>query len=601
MSIKTKVIQPLSRALTAGMLCAGICGCGGSNDQDGNASQQDGKATKSNSILAVKGLSIGMSGDAAAEACKKIVGDAKDIAVIDLRNGYTRAKDEATLAKEKAAYDENVALAKEDVNAFFNWYNSDGLGFDQMENDYADRKVRYQAVKVFADSKADALVKGRGCSRAVAIFAFAANFNYPIEWMVPVEKNAGPNERPKEYVGMCDKEMITASKDYFFSCVAGKELLANGLQAYKPGGRSRVWFRVALRDANGEEVSKAELFRKYLDRNPLRKPRKGASQAEIASYKKNMENTKNEFELYLNWIEFNGNSYLLATSNGAPDFNAKGKTVRVSQSEMQSFAANNNLLVEWMVPTLSGGIGRETGTIAVEEKEQDKAGRSMYDTMTSLGEGKHIYDEIKKKGLKMPRMDNREAWFRLADKDANGGEISRERVEQDWLTARGVTPPSDMFTLPKKNVISIRLRNNKRTEDEWKPLCSVWIDNSGNVKEVYFTEAGLNRLFNAKNISTTELADLLVKNYKGIPSLNKTVMTESETRDGSVAMKTFTWIYKGKDYQVKLLECDFFDQNDRKFDIRPDLGMAMATQANKFCEKYLAITAVDQSSAPKFD
>lgn len=326
MNIKSKIAHSLPYALTVGMLCIGICGCGGSKDPD---------AAQGNKLV-VKGLSVGMSGDDAVEACKKIVGEATDIAVLDFRNGIVREKDAATIAKEKKSFETAVLKAK---------------------------------------------------------------------WNAHLAKR--------------------------------EELLLSG------------------------------------------------------------------------------------KSN----------------------------------------------------------------------------DEVNKMGYKVCSFDE----FVEKNPGLDPYELLNDPSIKEALAKQGKNPPSATVTLPKKNVISIRLRNNKRTEDEWKTLCSVWIDNSGNVKEVYFTEAGLNRLFNAKNISTTELADLLVKNYKGIPSLNKTVRTESETRDGSVAMKTFTWIYKGKDYQVKLLECDFFDQNDRKFDIHPDLGLAMVSQANKQCDKYLAITAVDPATAPKFD
>lgn len=572
-----------------------------SRDGDGNGAQRNGKTTKANNTFAIKGLSIGMSGDDAVEACKKIVGNSKDIAVIDFRNGYARKKDEATLAKEKAAYDENVAAAQKDVDTFFGWYEYGNHGFDPMQRNCVDEKSYVDKVGLFVEPEKEPILEGRFLGRNYAVIKMAAHFKYLVEWMIPVMKKAGPNERPKAYVGKCDAEKFNGS---FTHHVADKELFAKRLRRYEPNGRERVYFRLPRQDKNGKEVNKDEIYRQCLESerrwnsSRLRKP-DPRDWKEVARYKQALKDFKDKFEGYWNWVTFDSHS-LLVTTNGVPDFDAEGKPVRIFDSDMRRLAKSNNLEIEWMVPVLTGGVDCVTVTLSVDKKDLEK-GRYLED-MASVNEGTRLYEVVKEKGLEKPwKTDRFKAWFRLAEKDANGVAVSKEKVVREWLVARGVTPPSDMFTLPKKNCIDICLRNNKRTEDKWGVLCSVWIDNKGNVQKVYFPRLGLEKLFNAKTISSAELADLLVKNYKGIPNLNKTVKTECETRDGSVAMKTFTWFYRGSDYEVKLLDCDFFDQNDQKIDLRADYGLAMALQANKQCDRYLVITAVDPASVPKFD
>ena len=123
------------------------------------------------------------------------------------------------------------------------------------------------------------------------------------------------------------------------------------------------------------------------------------------------------------------------------------------------------------------------------------------------------------------------------------------------------------------------------------------------LKEVYFNEKGMARIFNAGDLSSDEFAEALVKNYQGdIPSLTTDVRTEAATDDLLASMKTRTWIYKDpRGYQVKLLERDFYDVVGQKVKLREDLALALALKADKTRDKYFSFSAIKPESARKFD
>lgn len=157
----------------------------------------------------------------------------------------------------------------------------------------------------------------------------------------------------------------------------------------------------------------------------------------------------------------------------------------------------------------------------------------------------------------------------------------------------------------KKNVI--RISNNekkeKTREDNLPGLVFVWINDEGNVKEVYFNEDGMARLFNAGDLSTEEFAQLLVKNYSGIPSLEPEVKKENPGR--GIIQET-TWTHKDpRGYQVKLFERAYFDNNGVRYNAKTiernaELALPLSL-ADKLPTRYFTVFAIKPESARKFD
>ena len=194
-------------------------------------------------------------------------------------------------------------------------------------------------------------------------------------------------------------------------------------------------------------------------------------------------------------------------------------------------------------------------------------------------------------------------WFRLVLKNANGVEVAKEEVVKNWLAARGHFPPSDKLILAKKNLIHVAIKKKGIRDDKLPGLVSVWIDNAGNVKEAYFNGDGMNRLFNAGDLSTEEFAQSLVNNYSEIPSLEPKVQRENPGRG---TIKSTTWIYKDpKGYQVKLFERAYYNNDGVKYNekmLESDAEVAMALSlVGKLPTRYFTIFAIKPESARKFD
>ena len=231
----------------------------------------------------------------------------------------------------------------------------------------------------------------------------------------------------------------------------------------------------------------------------------------------------------------------------------------------------------------------------------------MYTTMANINKESLLYGKIKEKGLEMARMDSPGAWFRLASKDAKGGAVTKEDVAKNWLVACANHPPSDKMVIAKKNLIEIAIREDGKREDELKGICFVWINDEGKVKEVYFKEEGMARIFNAGDLSTEEFAQALLKNYSDIPNFEADVKISNESNDGSMRLKTYTWTYKDpRGFQVKLLDSAYYDHNGQK------ISMKALTKANNEVaigatllagdeKRWFAITAIKPESARKFD
>ncbi len=89
-----------------------VIGCGGESGSTG----ESGGAPKG--VLAIKGLYVGMPGDRALEAYKQLVGGAKDLMVVDFREGIGPELDEEATAKQKKDWEDTVKFAEADIDGF---------------------------------------------------------------------------------------------------------------------------------------------------------------------------------------------------------------------------------------------------------------------------------------------------------------------------------------------------------------------------------------------------------------------------------------------------------------------------------------------------
>lgn len=232
------------------------------------------------------------------------------------------------------------------------------------------------------------------------------------------------------------------------------------------------------------------------------------------------------------------------------------------------------------------------GAIDFVEKLNSKLGKS-----SGSGSRKKLFFEKELSDL------GSHLWFRLVLKNTNGVEVAKEEVVKNWLAARGQFPPSDKLIIPRKNLIQVAVKKNGIREDKLPGLVSVWIDNAGNVKEAYFNEDGMDRLFNARDLSTEEFAQALVNKYSGIPSLEPKILREDPGRG---IIQSTTWIHKDpKGYQVKLFERVYLNNNGVKYNKRMlenDVEVAMALSlVDKLPTKYFTFFAIKPESARKFD
>ena len=276
---------------------------------------------------------------------------------------------------------------------------------------------------------------------------------------------------------------------------------------------------------------------------------------------------------------------------------------------MADLSRRCKLVIEWAVFVEPVDELVETKkTFVISEKTKEGAFKFIDQLNINLGESSESIvgsDHSRKRILFEKDLEDVRSpvWFRLVLKNANGVEVAKGDVVKNWLAARGHYPPSDKVIIAKKNLIEIAIEEDGKREDELKGVCFVWIDGEDKVKEVYFNEKGMARIFNAGDLSSDEFAEALVKNYQGdIPSLTTDVRTEAATDDLLASMKTRTWIYKDpRGYQVKLLERDFYDVVGQKVKLREDLALALALKADKTRDKFFTVFAIKPESARKFD
>ena len=339
-------------------------------------------------------------------------------------------------------------------------------------------------------------------------------------------------------------------------------------------------------------------------------------EATKAAEKKNWDDTikkaEKDVDLFLTWLDENGHPF--DVKKGCYEGDQKllslefesGAAIKgwstMAHDSMISLAELYGYQVEWMLPGVKKAGSKKL------EKAIDVLPCKMGKLQVVSSNDPREYDKIKSELFKknaLVEVDKllQYPWFRLVLKNTNGVEVAKEEVVKNWLSARGYRPPSNKMVIAKKNLIEIAIREDGKREDELKGICFVWINDEGKVKEAYFKEEGMARIFNAGDLSTDEFAEALVKNYQGdIPSLTTDVRTEAATDDLLASMKTRTWIYKDpRGYQVKLLERDFYDVVGQKVNLRADLALALALKADKTRDKYFTVFAIKPESEREFD
>ena len=255
---------------------------------------------------------------------------------------------------------------------------------------------------------------------------------------------------------------------------------------------------------------------------------------------------------------------------------------------------------DFVVVDLRNGIEveREVGLGEYEEKQQNAWHAHMQKRRQALSDGVAEWD-LPKKGL------NNYTW--------EGWKESHPPTEEELAASKKKIKE----IVSKKNVIRISVKIEKKEKtpeevaaekltqsllgekkvdetraDNLPGLVFVWIDDEGNVKEVFFNAKGLARLFNSGDLSTREFAKMLVKKYSGIPSLEPNVKFEDATLAGiqkiEGKIETTTWIYKDpKGYQVKLFGQVYIDENGAREELLD--------------KRYFTFFAIKPESARKFD
>lgn len=176
---------------------------------------------------------------------------------------------------------------------------------------------------------------------------------------------------------------------------------------------------------------------------------------------------------------------------------------------------------------------------------------------------------------------------------------------EEWLKSERHFKPGKYKSAPQKLVEIVAKNVGSEKKDE--RVCAVWLGDDNKVTQVFFTERGMARIFNAGDLSTEEFAQALLKNYSDIQSFEADVKIGVESNDGLMRLKTYTWTYKDpRGFQVKLLDSGYYDHHGQKISMRAltkannevAIGATLLAGDEK---KWFSITAIKPESARKFD
>lgn len=562
------------------------------------------------SELAVKGLAIRMSGDAALEACNKLVSAEKDLSVLDYRKGLVREKDDETKAADKKYWDACLKNAEADIDQFLQWH-ADNSTYVPALKYCVGRSVKTlpegtlvgcHSLFLQWNKNGKETIPGPNYTVASAMAALAGVYGYQVEWMLvgTPEGHKSPVHKPepvvieklsaKDYlklggVGRMSKylsELTEGSRDWQaleFGDRLYPKVFNNGLQIHKDYNGT-VLCRILLLDSKGKPIDKSELATDVACSFP-KLVEKANSQAE------KLKTAENFVNKVMQW------------NNGANGY----------AQIMSELAEHCDISVEWAVLTEPAMEYEQiTETFTIPDTTQQGACKFLNTMKTNLGE----YSDStvgsdgsrKRKFFKKNLVDVRSpVWFRLVLKNKNGADVRKEDVVKNWLAARGHYKPSDTVTIPPKNVIKIVIDKKGVAVDKLTGICFAWLDDAGNVKETYFTEEGMARLFDARDLTGEKFADLLVKSYPGLPRLSLSTET---TDPGRGKIQDNIWTYEcPKGYRVKLFERTYINKDGVKYDavmLEKDVEVNVALSlADLLPKKFLSIVATKPEAARKFD
>lgn len=232
--------------------------------------------------------------------------------------------------------------------------------------------------------------------------------------------------------------------------------------------------------------------------------------------------------------------------------------------------------------------------------------------------GKYTDNQIDAMGLKAYSYDEFYKTM-MADKKLMANfdpEQANEEEVKKWLV-RGPKsehhyPPQELRVMPKK-LIQVSYKDDSKKEDELTPLCNVWVTDEDKVEILYFYEDGLDRLFNAADLTDTEFAQLLVKNYPDISNLEPDVKVKPVASgfypNACGDVRDTTWLYKDpRGFEVKFFERACYDGAGEKVNLKKyknsrDANLQIALGAYEYHkpQRYLRIAAIKAEDERKFD
>lgn len=275
-----------------------IIGCGG--DSDGSSSGAP------EGSLAIKGLYVGMPGDSALKAYKKLIDGSKDLMVVDYRNGVGPELDEETKAKQKKDWEDTVKLAEADIDRFLQWHGIHGGFYDPSREECEGREADERDIRPYVGSEnSNTPIPGANWVVGSAMAAFAGINGYQVEWMLPGKRKSDKEEMPAPKLYSGKMSVSEKMKDSSLYSVWNSEVLEKGLPAelYSKGlqlskeNAKRVFFRLAFEDAQGNPVDKKKLATELVLNNP-------EFFEEFGSNEEKIEAAEKELEGFLLWVEF---------------------------------------------------------------------------------------------------------------------------------------------------------------------------------------------------------------------------------------------------------------------------------------------------------
>lgn len=292
----------LTASFVAGLLLmTAVFGCGDSDSASSGGTSPGGYVPQPPppGMLSVKGLYMRQPGDAALQACKTIAKGAEDLVVVDFRKGIEREKDAATKAADKKEYDNLVTKAQSDVDRFLRWnYYASYFDPSKKKDKY---EARDESDLLRCGDKERAVYTMHASDVTIPMLLLAGIHGYQTEYMLLGEKPAEGGE-PSLFTGeLCLPDNGCLLLRYWQENVRNTEgvlakLHEKGLRYSEQD--TEVFFRLTLKDENGNAVEKSKVATEYLL----------ANQAEFEKFKTKEDKlaaAESAISPWFDWVKFN--------------------------------------------------------------------------------------------------------------------------------------------------------------------------------------------------------------------------------------------------------------------------------------------------------